>query len=119
MLNLTKKHIPCSRAKRKSQQDGRKGRIHLESNLIPPRDAWRVQTKHCVHQDPGKGAVTTRGDGGRPAFECLSVSCRGTGQQWPATGTGALAAADLEARRVAYVVLEEVAISATIEPPSR
>ena len=25
----------------------------------------------------------------------LSVSCRGTGQQWPAAGTGALHAADL------------------------
>ena len=26
---------------------------------------------------------------------CLSVSCGGTGQQWPATGAGALGAADL------------------------
>ena len=34
-------------------------------------------------------------DRARPAFECLSVSCKGMGQQWPATGTGALAAADL------------------------
>ena len=24
----------------------------------------------------------------RPAFECLNVSCRGTGQQWPAAGQG-------------------------------
>ena len=30
-----------------------------------------------------------------PAFECLSVSCGGTGQQWPAAGTGALDAKDL------------------------
>ena len=29
-------------------------------------------------------------------LECLSVSCRGMGQQWPGKGTGALAAADLE-----------------------
>ena len=34
-------------------------------------------------------------DWARPAFEWLSVSCRGTGQQWPATGAGALSAADL------------------------
>ena len=34
-------------------------------------------------------------DRARPAFECLSVSCKGMGQQWPATGPGALAAADL------------------------
>ena len=26
---------------------------------------------------------------------CLSVSCKGAGQQWPATGAGALGAADL------------------------
>ena len=26
---------------------------------------------------------------------CLSVSCGGTGQQWPAAGAGALGAADL------------------------
>ena len=26
---------------------------------------------------------------------CLSISCGGMGQQWPATGTGALGAADL------------------------
>ena len=26
---------------------------------------------------------------------CLSVSCRGTGQQWTASGTGALSAEDL------------------------
>ena len=30
----------------------------------------------------------------RPAFECLSVSCGGMGQQWPATRTEALAAAE-------------------------
>ena len=34
-------------------------------------------------------------DWARPDFEHLSVSCGGTGQQWPATETGALAAADL------------------------
>ena len=26
---------------------------------------------------------------------CLSISCGGAGQQWPATGAGALGAADL------------------------
>ena len=47
-------------------------------------------------------------------FECLSVSCGGTGQQWPATGAGALGAADLG---MALALLEEVAIYPTIEPP--
>ena len=31
----------------------------------------------------------------RPAFEGSIVLCGGTGQQWPAAGAGALAAADL------------------------
>ena len=41
---------------------------------------------------------------------CLSVSCGGTGQQWPAGG--ALGAADLG---LAQALLEEVAINPTIE----
>ena len=42
---------------------------------------------------------------------CLSVSCGGTGQQWPATG--ALGAADLGMAKT----LVEVTINPTIEPP--
>ena len=45
---------------------------------------------------------------------CLSVSCGGTGQQWPATGAGALGVADLS---MAINLLEEIAINPTIEPP--
>ena len=45
---------------------------------------------------------------------CLSVSCRATGQQWPAAGAGALGAADLG---LVYTLLEEVAINPTIELP--
>ena len=44
----------------------------LESNSIPTKDAQRAQTELC-----------------------LSVSCKGMGQQWPAAGAGALGAADL------------------------
>ena len=44
----------------------------------------------------------------------MFVFWRGTGQQWPATGTGALGAADLGA---AYALLEVIAINPTIEPP--
>ena len=32
--------------------------LHLKSNFISTRDAWRAQTKPHSHQDPGKGAVT-------------------------------------------------------------
>ena len=60
---------------------------HLESNSIPTRDTQRAQTN----------LVCTRTQ--RPhrdwARKCLSVSCGGTDQQWPAAGTGALGAADL------------------------
>ena len=72
-----------------------------------------VLTLHCPHlsvktfcppghRDPTTGWV-------RRAFQCLSVSCRGMGQQWPATGPGALAAADLEG----------AACEPDLEPPSR
>ena len=44
----------------------------------------------------------------------MSVSCRGTGQQWTAAGAGALGEADLG---MAYALLEEVAINPTIELP--
>ena len=44
----------------------------------------------------------------------MFVFWRGTGQQCPATGTGALGAADLGA---AYALLEVIAINPTIEPP--
>ena len=43
---------------------------------------------------------------------CLSISCRRTGQQWPATGTGVPGATDLG---MAQALLEEVAINTTIE----
>ena len=45
---------------------------------------------------------------------CLSVSGGGRGQQWTATGTGALDAADLG---MAQVLSEEVTIIPTIEQP--
>ena len=47
-------------------------------------------------------------DCARPAFEFLSVSCRGIGQQWPASGAGAL---DFAVLGVAQALLEEVAIT--------
>ena len=39
---------------------------------------------------------------------CLSISCAGTGQQWTATETGALGAADVGMEKA---LLEEVAIN--------
>ena len=45
---------------------------------------------------------------------CMSVSCRDMGQQWPATGAGALGAAGLG---MAEALLEEVTVNSTIELP--
>ena len=77
----------------------------MESNPLPARDAQRAQTN----------LVCTKTQ--RPHKEpdlCLSVSCKGTGVQWPAAGTGALGAADLG---MTQALLEEVTINPTIEPP--
>ena len=75
----SKKDTPHPRAKEK--QDGRRGELRLESNPIPASHTWRAQTN----------LVCTRTwrphrDGARL---CLSVSCRGEGQQWPAAEAGA------------------------------
>ena len=100
MLDPTKKRYPHVQGQRKSPNKlGGGVKSHFELNPLPTRDAsnhvrTRTQRSHR--------------DWARPAFECLSVSCGGTSQQWPATGTGALAAADL-----GHVALP------TIEPPSR
>ena len=45
---------------------------------------------------------------------CWSISCGGMGQQWTATGAGALSAADLG---MTQALLEEVAINPTKELP--
>ena len=58
----------------------------LESNPIPARDAWRAQTKLYVLQEAPERLRQTY---------LLRVSCRGTGEQWPAAGAGALDTADL------------------------
>ena len=80
-------------------------KLHLETDLIPSREAQRTQTNllHTRIQGPQRDLNTT-----------LSVSCGGKGQNWPATGAGVLGAADLV---MAYALLEEVAINPTTESP--
>ena len=82
---------------------------HLESNPISARDACKAQTEFYVHQE----TETPQ----RLSQTCLWVSCRGTGQQWPAEGAGVLGAPTWVTQSVAQVVLEEVEISPTTEPP--
>ena len=92
MLDPTKNRYPTSKGKGKGPKKTVGGaKLHLESNPIPTGEAWRAQTKPCIHQDSG-----TPRDGTRAAFECLSVSCEGTSQQWTATRAGHLGAADLD-----------------------
>ena len=74
MLDLTKKrypHVPGQRRSPNRMAGGAK--LRLESNLIPTRVTQRVQTEPCLHQDPGKGAVTPTRDSVRPA-ESVQVS---------------------------------------------
>ena len=70
------------------QLEGVKWRV--ESNPIPARDAQRPQTKLVLTrtQRPHRDCAIS-------AFECLSVSWRHTGQQWPSAGAGTLCSADL------------------------
>ena len=84
----TKNDTPHPKAKEKPQQDSRKGEI-----------AFRIKshTRQRCSEGSNKTLCTP---GSRDPTETepdlpLSVSCRGTGEQWPASGTGALAAADL------------------------
>ena len=84
MLNPTKKDTPHPRAKDKPRKRIGGAKSCLESNPIPTRDAQRVQI-NLVHTRTQRPMETETG-------LCLSVSCGGMGQQWPATG--ALGAAD-------------------------
>ena len=52
---------------------------HLESNLIPTRDAQRAQKKTLCTPGPRDRRETE-------TELCLSVSCGDTGQRWSAAG---------------------------------
>ena len=82
-----KKDTSHPRAKEKPQQDGRRGEI-----------AFRIKPHTCQSCSECSNEPCTPGPRDHTETEpelCLGVSCRGTGQQWPATGAGALGAADL------------------------
>ena len=78
--------------------------LHLESNPTPARDAQRLKHTLCT---PGpRDPTETETD------LCFSISCGGISQQRTASGTGALAEAELS---MAWALLEEVTINPTIE----
>ena len=100
-------NIPLIQGQRRSPSKmvGR-AKSYLESNSIPARDAQRAQKTLCT-LEPRDLTET------EPEL-CLNVSCGSMGQQWPDTGAGALGAIGLG---MASALLEEVAISPTIELP--
>ena len=63
----------------------------------------QMSSAHGIVSELGKAAMKKlperererERDSARPAFECLSVSCRGMDQQCTATGTRAMGAADI------------------------
>ena len=88
MLGPTKKDTPCSNAKEKPQEDGRRGKTVFR---IKPHTCQRhpeCSNKTLCDQETPQRLT-------RPAFECLSVSSGGTGQQWPAAGAEPLGTGDL------------------------
>ena len=86
---------------------------HLESNITPTRDAQRAQTKPCRHQDPE--APETEPD--LPLSVWVSPALAQVSSVLP-WGQGLWLQQTWEARCVVCVLLEDVTISPTIEPPS-
>ena len=85
----------------------------LESKPTPARGSWRAQTKPCSQRDPESTHTV------RPAFECLSISCEARVSGGLPHGQGLWVQQMWVTYHVAQVCLEEVAITPTIEPPSR
>ena len=106
MLDPSKKIFHIQGQRRSPSKMVGRAKSSLESNSIPARDAQRAQKTLCA-LEPRDLTET------EPEL-CLNVSCGSMGQQWPDTGAGALGAVGLG---MASALLEEVAISPTIELP--
>ena len=81
------RRYPKSGAKKKPQQDGRRGKITFR---IKPHACQRFSEgskKPCVHQNPETPQ--------RLRQNCLSVCCGGLGDEWTAAGAWVLGASDL------------------------
>ena len=100
---VTLRRYHMSKGKEKPQQNGRRGET-----------AFRIKPHTCQrHSEGSSKTLCSSGDATESEPDLplsVSVSCRGTGQQWPAPMAGALSAVDLG---MAQALLEEV----TIEPP--
>ena len=77
----------------------------------------RIKPQSCWRHSEGSNKLCAPGTRDPTETEtelCLSISCGGIGQQWPAAGAGALGEADWG---MAYALFEEVTINPTIELP--
>ena len=72
MLDHTKKRYSTSRAKEKPQQDGRRGKIMFRIKPHTRQRHWEGTNKTLVCT----GTWGRTRDWARPAFECVSVSCK-------------------------------------------
>ena len=95
-MYLPKEDALHSRAKEKPQQDGRRDKI---TSRIKPQTSQRyLEGANKILCAPGpreRSIDSPTRNWVRHAFECLSLSWGGTGQQWSAVGTGALSEAGL------------------------
>jgi len=116
-VGIHQKRIPHIQGQRSSHnKTAGEVQSHLKSNLVPTRDAWRTQTKPCVHQDLGEGAVNPTRKWARSAFECFRVSCGIMGQM-ACHRDKSSGSSSWDAQLVVQVPLEDVTINPTIEPP--
>ena len=96
MLDPTKKWYPTSKGKGEASKDDRSGKIMFRIKSHNSQKLWGWGGWGEVKQNIGCSRIQRpQRDWARPTFECLSVSCGGMDQQWLATGTGALPAAEL------------------------
>ena len=117
MLDLTKKDTLCSWAKEKHQKDGKRSAITFRIKSPNMRDSQGHKQKSCT-PGPEERSSNLHKRLNQTCLDCLSVSYRGMNQQWPAMGSGALTAADLEGAMCSISPLREDS-SPTIEPLSK
>ena len=99
MWDTTKERYLTPWAKEKPQQDGRRGEITFKIKSHTRQRCLEGTNKTSYAPGSRERSSDPTRDWARPAFECLSVSWGDIGQQWPATGTGALRAAFLGSMR--------------------
>ena len=89
-LHPTKERYSTSKGKGEGPTRWQEGEVAFR--LKPSTSQTYLEGSNKTLCTPGPRDPT---ETARPTFDCWSVSCGGVGQQWPAVGTGSLAAADL------------------------